>query len=85
MTATQIVALVSAVAVVAWTFRDQIERLVALGRGREQAARRGPSYQQSMLYLASVRLRLIETSTLSKDAASAVETLTLALMSGSDK
>jgi hypothetical protein len=38
-----------------------------------------------MLNLADVRLRLVETSALSKDATEAVETLTLALLAGSDK
>lgn len=89
MSVTQIVALVAAAAVAAWTFREQIEYAVAClfsdDHDHAPAARRGPSYQQSMLFLANVRLRLVETSTLSKDAAAAVETLTLALMAGSDK
>jgi hypothetical protein len=44
-----------------------------------------PNYQQSMQHLASVRLRLVRTATLAKDASEAVETLTLALLAGSDK
>lgn len=44
-----------------------------------------PNYQTSMQHLASVRLRLMRTGCLSDDAAEAVETLTLALMNGSDK
>lgn len=45
----------------------------------------GPNYQTAMGDLASVRLRLVRTATLTKDAAAAIETLTLALMAGSDK
>lgn len=45
----------------------------------------GPNYQTAMGDLASVRLRLVRTDTLTKDAAAAIETLTLALMAGSDK
>lgn len=45
----------------------------------------GPNYQTAMGDLASVRLRLVRTGTLTKDAAVAIETLTLALMAGSDK
>lgn len=85
MSVTQIAALVAAAAVAAWTFREHIEYLFSDDHDHAPAARRGPSYQQSMLFLANVRLRLVETSTLSKDAAAAVETLTLALMAGSDK
>lgn len=79
MTAVQIASLVAAAAVAAWTFRDQFKRLVL------PAGSRGPSYQQAMVNLAAVRLRLIETSTLSREASDAVETLTLALVAGSDK
>lgn len=45
----------------------------------------GPNYQTAMQHLASVRLRLVRTGGLSKDASAAVETLTLALMNGSEK
>ena len=76
MTAVQIASLVAAAAVAAWTFRDQLRRA---------AGSRGPSYQQAMVSLASVRLRLIETSKLSPEAGAAVEALTLALVAGSDK
>lgn len=79
MTAVQIASLVAGVAVAAWTFRDQFKRL------RLPAASRGPSYQQAMVSLASVRLRLIETSTLSREVSDAIEALTLALVAGSDK
>jgi len=79
MTAVQIASLVAAVAVAAWTFRDQLKRLVL------PSGSRGPSYQQAMVNLAAVRLRLIETSALSREASDAVETLTLALVAGSDK
>lgn len=44
-----------------------------------------PNYQTAMQSLASVRLRLLRTECLSKDASEAVEVLTLALMNGSDK
>jgi len=79
MTAVQIASLVAGVAVAAWTFRDQFKRLAL------PAGSRGPSYQQAMVSLASVRLRLIETSKLSPEAGAAVEALTLALVAGSDK
>lgn len=89
----QIVAAVAALAVLAWVFRADVvyavETLVgwaASDDGDEPPAkRRGPTYQQAMLDLAAVRLRLVETSALSKDAAGAIETLTLALLAGSDK
>jgi hypothetical protein len=79
MTAVQIASLVAAVAVAAWTFRDQLKRLSL------PIISRGPSYQQAMVSLASVRLRLIETSTLSREASDAIEALTLVLVAGSDK
>lgn len=81
MTAVQIASLVAAVAVAAWTFRDQLKRLVVV----LPVVSRGPSYQQAMVSLASVRLRLIETSTLSREVSDAIEALTLALVAGSDK
>ena len=79
MTAVQIASLVAGVAVAAWMFRDQFKRLAL------PVISRGPSYQQAMVSLASVRLRLIETSTLSREASDAIEALTLALVAGSDK
>lgn len=89
MTTAQVVSLVAAACVAAWSLREHIEYAVGLlfsdDHNHTPAARRGPSYQQSMIFLANVRLRLVETSALSKDAAAAVETLTLALMAGSDK
>jgi hypothetical protein len=44
-----------------------------------------PNYQTAMQNLASVRLRLLRTESLSKDASEAIEVLTLALMQGSDR
>ena len=89
----QIVAAVASLAVLAWVFRADVAYAVETLIGwsfaddgdEKPAPRRGPTYQQAMLDLAAVRLRLVETSALSKDAAGAIETLTLALLAGSDK
>jgi hypothetical protein len=45
----------------------------------------GPNYQAAMQSLASVRLRLVRTKTLSKESSAAIEVLTLALIEGSDQ
>lgn len=45
----------------------------------------GPTYQEAIADLASVRLRLLGTDGLSEQAKAAIDTLTLALVSGSDK
>lgn len=89
----QIVAAIAAVGLLAWVFRAEalyavesaVGRLFADDGDEKPAKRRGPTYQEAMLNLADVRLRLVETSALSKDAAGAIETLTLALLAGSDK
>ena len=89
----QVYAAVAAAAVLAWVFRAEVwygvERLIGWAASDDgdhpQAKRRGPTYQEAMLDLAAVRLRLVETSALSKDVAEAIETLTLALLAGSDK
>lgn len=44
-----------------------------------------PNYQTAMQHLSSVRLRLLRTDCLDEPVAKAVETLTLALMDGSEK
>lgn len=44
-----------------------------------------PNYQTAMQHLASVRLRLLRTDCLSKDAEESIEVLTLALLHGSDQ
>lgn len=46
---------------------------------------KAPSYQSAIADLASVRLRLVHTGTLSPDAAKAIDVLTLSLVSGSDQ
>ena len=45
----------------------------------------GPTYQEAIADLASVRLRLLGTDGLTDQAKAAIDTLTLALVSGSDK
>lgn len=44
-----------------------------------------PNYQTAMQHLASVRLRLLRTDCLSKDAEESIEVLTLSLLHGSDQ
>lgn len=44
-----------------------------------------PSYQASLTSLAAVRLRLLQTDQLDDDRKAAIDALTLALVSGSDK
>jgi len=45
----------------------------------------GPSYQEAIANLAFVRRRLLNTETLGDDQKEAIDTLTLALVVGSDK
>lgn len=45
----------------------------------------GVGYQKAMLDLASVRLRLLQTKQLDDKAKAAIDTLTLALVAGSDQ
>jgi hypothetical protein len=89
MQALQVIAAIAAVALVAapavspaWTWVLQWLHAPADDAGLKPI---GPNYQTAMGDLASVRLRLVRTGTLTKDAAGAIETLTLALMAGSDK
>lgn len=44
-----------------------------------------PSYQSAVANLSSVRSRLVQTSNLTDEAKTAIDTLTLALVAGSDK
>lgn len=89
----QVASILVAAGVLLWVFRGDVWYVVESVIGRAfsddhdhaPAKRRGPTYQAAMLNLADVRLRLVETSALSKDATEAVETLTLALLAGSDK
>lgn len=50
-----------------------------------QSAPAGVGYQAAMKDLASVRLRLLQTKQLDDKAKSAIDTLTLALVAGSDQ
>jgi len=89
----QVTSILVAAGVLLWVFSRELayvassltERLFSDDGDHAPAKRRGPTYQAAMLNLADVRLRLVETSALSKDATEAVETLTLALLAGSDK
>jgi hypothetical protein len=45
----------------------------------------GPTYQGAIADLAVVRLRLLETQQLTEQARAAIDTLTLALVAGSDQ
>lgn len=49
------------------------------------AAPRGVGYQAAIADLANVRKRLVETKTLDDAARKAIDTLTLALVAGSDQ
>lgn len=71
----QIGAAVAAAAVGLW---PQLKNVVPKVTG-------GPSYQDAMKNLAVVRLRLLETQTLKEQEKDAIDTLTLALVAGSDK
>lgn len=89
----QVASILVAAGVLLWVFRVDVWYVVESLVGRAfsddgdhaAAKQRGPTYQEAMLDLADVRLRLVETSSLSKDATEAIETLTLALLAGSDK
>jgi len=89
----QATAIIAAACVLTWVFRGDIYFVVESLAGwlfsddhdHAPARLRGATYQEAMLDLANIRLRLVETSAFSKDAAEAVETLTLALLAGSDK
>jgi hypothetical protein len=89
----QAASILVAAGVLLWVFRLEllhagellVGKVFADDGDQAPAKRRGPTYQEAMLDLADVRLRLVETSSLSKDANEAVETLTLALLAGSDK
>ena len=48
-------------------------------------APRGPTYQEAIANLANVRKRLVATAALDEKAKAAIDTLTLALVAGSDK
>lgn len=45
----------------------------------------GPSFNEAVAHLAHVRARLLATESLGNDQKKAIETLTLALVAGSDK
>lgn len=46
---------------------------------------RGPTYQEAIGNLANVRKRLVDTDTLGEGEKEAIDTLTLALVAGSDQ
>jgi hypothetical protein len=58
-----------------------------VGGGLAMPAHRpaGPTYQGAIADLAVVRLRLLETQQLTEQARAAIDTLTLALVAGSDQ
>lgn len=88
MSEQQLLPLAAAICVLLVVFRSEIMACwsaVKNLRAPAAAGGRGPSYQKAMLDLAGVRLRLVETESLSADAAAAIEKLTLALLAGSDK
>ncbi len=62
-----------------WLWRD------LPGPSQPAAPRPGPSYEKAIADLASVRRRLVETENLGDAQKAAVDTLTLALVAGSDK
>lgn len=80
------------VLVVAWDWIAQaadylLKSVPSPGLPDVSPARRpvGPTYQEAIADLASVRLRLLGTDGLTDQAKAAIDTLTLALVSGSDK
>lgn len=63
-----------------------IERMLSFRGLPAQASKpAGPTYQGAIADLAVVRLRLLETQQLTEPARAAIDTLTLALVAGSDQ
>lgn len=82
MTAAQIASSAAAVAVVAWPW---IQSAASKLKGvRVQPAKRTAGYEEAIHNLAVVRSRLVATSLLGDEQKKAIDTLTLALVAGSD-
>lgn len=79
MTVLQSMAAVAAVVVAGW---PHIGKAISFLSEKKAT---GPGYQSAIESLASVRLRLLKTECLGDEQKKAVDTLTLALVSGSDK
>ena len=76
MTLAQMMAAAAAVMVGLWPQLKLIPRVIPSS---------GPTYQEAMANLAFVRRRLLATETLGDEQKEAIDTLTLALVAGSDK
>jgi hypothetical protein len=82
VTTVQIVSAVAAALIVSWPWLKNIAGfLPAVPR----PAKAGVSYEESIHNLAVVRSRLVVTSHLAEEQKKAIDTLTLALVAGSDK
>lgn len=82
MTVAQVASSAAAVAIVAWPWlQSAVMRLKAT---RAPAARRTAGYEEAIHNLAVVRSRLVATSLLGEEQKKAIDTLTLALVAGSD-
>lgn len=87
----QAAAAVAAVVIVAWpavtAAWPRLKAAVTPPSGPQDAHVRpaGPTYQRAMLDLASVRQRLLATDSLTEPVKAAIDTLTLALVGGSDR
>lgn len=77
----------AAVAVALWPQAKALSAGVAAWLERKAPAthRAGVGFQAAVDHLANVRLRLLQTSALEEEQKKAIETLTLALVAGSDK
>lgn len=95
MTTVQIVGLAAAAAVVLWPQLHYAATWLAVAAssllrrepGPEPAkpAAIAPNFRDAVAHLAQVRLRLLTTEALGDEQKKAIETLTLALVAGSDK
>lgn len=87
----QAAAVVAAVAIAAWpAVAAAAQRLADAAKApaapqKPSGKPTGPTYQRAMLDLASVRQRLLATEGMSEAVKAAIDTLTLALVGGSDK
>lgn len=82
MTATQIASSAAAVAVVAWPWISAAAS--KLSNLRRPATKRAAGYEEAIHNLAVVRSRLVSTALLGEEQKKAIDTLTLALVAGSD-
>lgn len=88
MSAVQIGVIVAAAAVAAWPQIASVVKSLALGGIRlpsRAPAASSVSYEKAIRDIAEVRFRLVDTDLLTDEAKKAIDSLTLALVAGSDK